>query len=68
MMFKLKNKEFTIESMTWMSLTYPVDSTVPSSYFAEMEVDGGMGKYPANKCGAKYGGSRIDTLQRDAVW
>jgi len=30
-------------------------------YFSEMEADGGAGKYPTNKAGAKYGTGYCDS-------
>lgn len=56
-MFKLLNKEFTFDVDT---------STLPCGlngalYLIEMEEDGGMGKYPTNKAGAKYGTGYCDT-------
>lgn len=55
-MFSLLNKEFTFD----------VDmSNVPCGlnaalYFVSMDADGGMGKYPGNKAGAKYGTGYCD--------
>ena len=54
--FKLKNREFTFD----------VDvSTLPCGvngalYFVEMDEDGGTGRFPANKAGAKYGTGYCD--------
>lgn len=55
-MFKLKNREFSFD----------VDvSTLPCGlngalYFVEMDADGGMSRFPANKAGAKYGTGYCD--------
>ncbi|KAG8715402.1 hypothetical protein FRC11_004302 [Ceratobasidium sp. 423] len=55
-LFKLKNQEFTFD----------VDvSNIPCGfdgglYFAQMDADGGLSKYPNNKAGAKYGTGYCD--------
>lgn len=55
--FKLKNREFTFD----------VDvSTLPCGvngalYFVEMDGDGGTGRFPENKAGAKYGTGYCDS-------
>ena len=56
MMFKLKNKEFTFD-VDVSNLPCGLNGAL---YFAEMEADGGMDKYPGNKCGAKYGTGYCD--------
>ena len=56
MIFKLKNKEFTFD-VDVSKLPCGLNGAL---YFAEMEADGGMSKYPGNKCGAKYGTGYCD--------
>ena len=56
MMFKLRNKEFTFD-VDVSNLPCGLNGVL---YFAEMEADGGMSKYPGNKCGAKYGTGYCD--------
>ena len=56
MMFKLKNKEFTFD-VDVSKLPCGLNGAV---YFSEMDADGGMSKYPSNKCGAKYGTGYCD--------
>ena len=56
MMFKLKNKEFTFD-VDVSKLPCGLNGAL---YFAEMDADGGMSKYPGNKCGAKYGTGYCD--------
>ena len=56
MLFKLKNKEFTFD-VDVSKLPCGLNGAL---YFAEMDADGGMSKYPGNKCGAKYGTGYCD--------
>ena len=56
MMFKLKNKEFTFD-VDVSQLPCGLNGAL---YFAEMDADGGMSKYPGNKAGAKYGTGYCD--------
>lgn len=64
-MFKPLNKEFTFDVDT---------SNVPCGlngalYFIEMDADGGMGKFPTNKAGAKYGTGYCDAqCPHDIKW
>ena len=55
-LFKLKNKEFTFD-IDVSRLPCGLNGAV---YFAEMDADGGMSKYPGNKAGAKYGTGYCD--------
>ena len=55
-LFKLKNKEFTFD-VDVSQLPCGLNGAL---YLVEMDADGGMGKYPGNKCGAKYGTGYCD--------
>ena len=55
-MFKLKNKEFTFD-VDVSNLPCGLNGAL---YLVEMDEDGGMGKYPGNKAGAKYGTGYCD--------
>ena len=55
-LFKLKNKEFTFD-VDVSKLPCGLNGAL---YMVEMEADGGMSKYPGNKCGAKYGTGYCD--------
>lgn len=55
-MFKLKNREFTFD-VDVSNLPCGLNGAL---YFVEMEADGGQGKYPGNKAGAKYGTGYCD--------
>ena len=55
-LFKLKNKEFTFD-VDVSNLPCGLNGAL---YMVEMEGDGGMGKYPGNKAGAKYGTGYCD--------
>merc|ERR1712125_281585 len=55
-MFKLKNKEFTFD-VDVSSLPCGLNCAL---YFVEMDADGGMGKNPSNKSGAKFGTGYCD--------
>ncbi|KAJ1305183.1 hypothetical protein OPQ81_000214 [Rhizoctonia solani] len=55
-MFKLKNQEFTFD-VDVSNLPCGLNGAL---YFAEMDADGGMAKYPNNKAGAKYGTGYCD--------
>ena len=56
LMFKLKNREFTFD-VDVSKLPCGLNGAL---YFVEMDADGGMSKYPGNKCGAKYGTGYCD--------
>ncbi|KAG5651304.1 hypothetical protein H0H81_009129 [Sphagnurus paluster] len=56
-MFKLLNQEFTFD-VDVSNLPCGLNGAL---YFSEMEADGGMGKYPSNKAGAKYGTGYCDS-------
>jgi cellulose 1,4-beta-cellobiosidase len=55
-MFHLLNKEFTFD----VDMSKLPCGTNGALYFAEMDADGGMSKYPSNKAGAKYGTGYCD--------
>lgn len=55
-LFKLKNKEFTFD-VDVVELPCGLNGAL---YMVEMEADGGMARYPGNKCGAKYGTGYCD--------
>jgi cellulose 1,4-beta-cellobiosidase len=64
-MFKLKNKEFTFD-VDVSNLPCGLNGAL---YFVEMSADGGMGKYPTNKAGAKYGTGYCDAqCPHDLKW
>ena len=54
--FKLKNREFTFD-VDVSKLPCGINGAL---YFVEMDADGGMGKYPSNKAGPKYGTGYCD--------
>lgn len=54
--FKLKNREFTFD-VDVSKLPCGVNGAL---YFVEMDGDGGTGRFPANKAGAKYGTGYCD--------
>jgi len=56
MMFHLKNQEFTFD-VDVSNLPCGLNGAL---YFVEMDQDGGMGKFPSNKAGAKYGTGYCD--------
>lgn len=64
-MWKVLNKEFSFDidnSNVGCGLN-------DALYFVEMDQDGGMGKYPTNKCGAKYGTGYCDAqCPHDMKW
>jgi len=63
-MFKLKNKEFTMDVDT-SQLPCGLNGAV---YFVEMEADGGL-HYPSNKAGAPYGTGYCDAqCPHDLKW
>jgi len=63
-MFKLKNKEFTMDVDT-SELPCGLNGAV---YFVEMDADGGM-HYPSNKAGAAYGTGYCDAqCPHDLKW
>ena len=55
-LFKLKNKEFTFD-VDVSKLPCGLNGAL---YLVEMDAGGGMGKYPGNKAGAKYGTGYCD--------
>ncbi|KAH9807297.1 family 7 glycoside hydrolase [Melampsora americana] len=55
-MFKLKNQEFAFD-VDASKLPCGLNGAL---YFSEMAEDGGMGKFPGNKAGAKYGTGYCD--------
>eukprot|EP01063_Lacrimia_lanifica_P026643 TRINITY_DN3624_c0_g1_i1.p1 TRINITY_DN3624_c0_g1~~TRINITY_DN3624_c0_g1_i1.p1 ORF type:complete len:512 (+),score=235.03 TRINITY_DN3624_c0_g1_i1:57-1592(+) len=55
-MFQLKNKEFTFD-VDVSQLPCGLNGAL---YFVQMDADGGMGKYPTNEAGAKYGTGYCD--------
>ncbi|CAG7954421.1 unnamed protein product [Penicillium olsonii] len=55
-MFKLLNQEFTFD-VDVSKLPCGLNGAL---YFVNMDADGGMAKYPANKAGAKYGTGYCD--------
>ena len=55
-MFMLKNQEFSFD-VDVSNLPCGLNGAL---YFAEMDADGGMAKYPTNKAGAKYGTGYCD--------
>jgi len=64
-MFKLLNKEFTFD-VDVANLPCGLNGAL---YFVEMEEDGGMSKYPDNKCGAKLGTGYCDAqCPHDMKW
>ncbi|TLD31733.1 glycoside hydrolase family protein [Venturia nashicola] len=54
--FHLLNKEFTFD----VDMSRLPCGTNGALYFAEMDEDGGMAKYPGNKAGARYGTGYCD--------
>jgi len=56
-LFKLKNQEFTFD-VDVSNLPCGLNGAL---YFVEMDADGGVGKFPANKAGAKYGTGYCDS-------
>ena len=54
--FKLKNREFTFD-VDVSKLPCGLNGAL---YFVEMDADGGTGRFPANKAGAKYGTGYCD--------
>lgn len=82
-MFKLKNQEFTFGSLkaldlsrlTPLTMLTDVDvSGLPCGlngalYFSEMDLHGGIERYPSNKAGAKYGTGYCDSqCPQDLKW
>jgi len=64
-MFKLLNREFTF-TVDVSNLPCGLNGAL---YFVEMEQDGGLGKYPTNKAGAKYGTGYCDAqCPHDLKW
>jgi len=64
-MWKLVNKEFTF-TVDNSNLDCGLNGAL---YFVEMDPDGGMSKYPTNKCGAKYGTGYCDAqCPHDMKW
>jgi len=55
-LFKLKNQEFTFD-VDVSNLPCGLNGAL---YFAQMDADGGLSKYPGNKAGAKYGTGYCD--------
>jgi len=55
-LFKLKNQEFTFD-VDVSNLPCGLNGAL---YFVEMDADGGVAKYPANKAGAQYGTGYCD--------
>ncbi|KAG6835957.1 hypothetical protein H0H93_012860 [Arthromyces matolae] len=55
--FKLVNQEFTFD-VDVSQLPCGLNGAL---YFSEMDADGGMAKYPANKAGAQYGTGYCDS-------
>lgn len=55
-MFKLKNREFTID-VDVSNLPCGLNGAL---YFVEMDADGGKSKFSANEAGAKYGTGYCD--------
>jgi len=55
-MFKLKNREFTID-VDYSNLPCGLNGAL---YFVSMDEDGGMSRFPSNKAGAKYGTGYCD--------
>jgi cellulose 1,4-beta-cellobiosidase len=63
--FKLKNREFTF-TVDISNLPCGLNGAL---YFVEMAADGGMSKFPTNKCGAKYGTGYCDAqCPHDLKW
>jgi len=63
--WKLVNKEFTF-TVDNSNLDCGLNGAL---YFVEMDEDGGMSKYPTNKCGAKYGTGYCDAqCPHDMKW
>lgn len=56
-MFNVLNQEFTFD-VDVSNLPCGLNGAL---YFSEMDADGGMAKYPANKAGAKYGTGYCDS-------
>lgn len=56
-LFHLKNQEFTFD-VDVSNLPCGLNGAL---YFAEMDADGGLSKYPGNKAGAKYGTGYCDS-------
>jgi len=64
-MFYLLNQEFTFD-VDVSNLPCGLNGAL---YFVAMEADGGVGKHPTNKCGAKYGTGYCDAqCPRDLKW
>ena len=55
-LFKLKNREFTFD-VDVSNLPCGLNGAL---YFVEMDADGGMSRFPANKAGAKFGTGYCD--------
>jgi len=55
-MFKLLNQEFTFD-VDVSNMPCGINGAL---YFVEMDPDGGMGKHPGNRAGAKYGTGYCD--------
>lgn len=56
-MFQLLNKEFTFD-VDLSQLPCGINGAL---YFSEMDADGGVSRFPANKAGAKYGTGYCDS-------
>ncbi|KAF9530499.1 cellobiohydrolase I-I [Crepidotus variabilis] len=56
-MFKVLNQEFTFD-VDLSNLPCGLNGAL---YFSAMDADGGMGRFPANKAGAKYGTGYCDS-------
>lgn len=64
-LFKLMNQEFSFD-VDVSQLGCGLNGAL---YLVEMPADGGMSKYPTNKCGAKYGTGYCDAqCPRDMKW
>jgi cellulose 1,4-beta-cellobiosidase len=56
-LFQLLNKEFTFD-VDLSQLPCGINGAL---YFSEMDADGGVGRFPANKAGAQYGTGYCDS-------
>jgi cellulose 1,4-beta-cellobiosidase len=64
-MFNMLNQEFTFD-VDMSQLPCGLNGAV---YFVSMDQDGGMGNYPNNKAGARYGTGYCDTqCPHDIKW